>query len=210
MFVTALVGFLASVGMLKLGLEQMWLRYPLAVLFAWVVFLVLVRLWAEVTRAAMRMDEELARPDSQADDERESVWRGAPPEADMDQWRWWRDVLDFLSRFLDFEGCLVIGAVIAFVATATGAAIALGSMILQAEALLAEVLLDAVLVTALYQRLRKKELEWWTSGVLRHTIKPVLLIMSCLILAGIFAHIYAPEALSIGGVWRHFLRTSLW
>jgi hypothetical protein len=87
---------------------------------------------------------------------------------------------------------------------ATGAAVAIGSMILQAEALLAEVLLDAVLITALYQRLRKKELDWWTSDVLQQTIKPVLMIMGCMIIVGIFAHYYAPEARSVGGIWRHW------
>lgn len=207
LFVTALAGFLASVLLLKAGLGQMWLRYPLAVLLAWGVFLGLVRLWAEVERSTMRMDEELARPDSPGEEEapaRESVWRGKVPETDPDEWWFWRGVLDFLSNFLEFEGCLIVGAIVAVMAMAAGAAIAIGGMILQAEALLAEVLLDAVLITALYQRLRKKELDWWTSGVLRQTIKPVLMIMGCLVIAGVFAHHYAPEARSVGGVWRHW------
>lgn len=207
MFVTALAGFLASVLLLKLGLEPMWWRYPLAVLVAWGVFLGLVRVWVELERSTMRMDEELGRPNPPGDEagtERESVWRGPAPESDPDEWWFWRRVLDFLSNFLELEGCLIVAAIVAAIAMATGAAIAIGGMILQAEALLAEVLLDAVLITALYQRLRKKELDWWTSGVLRHTIKPVLMIMGCLIIAGIFAHYYAPEARSIGGVWRHW------
>lgn len=207
MFVTALAGFLASVLLLKAGLAQMWLRYPLAVLIAWGVFLGLVRIWVELERSTMRMDEELVRGDSLEDNQdatRESVWRGKTPESHLDRWQGWGNLLDFLSHFLEFEGCLAVAAILAAVAMATGAALAIGSMILQAEALLAEVLLDAVLITALYQRLRKKEFDWWTSGVLRHTIKPVLMIMGCLIIAGIFAHYYAPEAHSVGAVWRHW------
>jgi hypothetical protein len=155
----------------------------------------------------MRMDEELAQVDPRLDDEavtRKSVWRGRTPESDPAEWRGWSNLLDFLSQCLEFEGCLVVAAIVAAIAMATGAAIAIGGMILQAEALLADVLLDAVLITALYQRLRKKELDWWTGGVLRETIKPVLMIMGCLMIAGLFAHHYAPEARSIGGVWRHW------
>jgi hypothetical protein len=207
MFVTALAGFLASVLLLKAGVEQMWLRYPLAVLIAWGAFLGLVRFWAELERATMRMDEDLGRTDVQGDEAapaRESVWRGPPPEGDPDQWKWLGRVADILSHFLEFEGCLVAAAIVAVIAMATGAAVAIGGMILQAEALLAEVLLDAVLITALYQRLRKKEIDWWTSSVLQETIKPVLMIMGCLIIAGILAHYYAPEARSVGGIWQHW------
>jgi hypothetical protein len=207
MFITALAGFLVSVLLLKVGVGQMWLRYPLAVLIAWGVFLGLVRIWAEVERSTMRMDEDLGRVGLPGDEPvaaRESVWRGQPPESDPEQWKWVGRVVEFLSNFLEFEGCLAAAAIVAVIAMATGAAVAIGGMILQAEALLAEVLLDAVLITALYQRLRKKELDWWTSGVLQETLKPVLMIMGCLIIAGIFAHSYAPEARSIGGVWHHW------
>ncbi len=44
---TGIVGFLASFAMLHLGVEQMWLLYPLAALAGWLTFLVMVRLWAE-------------------------------------------------------------------------------------------------------------------------------------------------------------------
>jgi hypothetical protein len=207
MFVTALAGFLGSVLLLKAGVGQMWLRYPLAVLIAWGVFLGLVRVWAELERSTMRIDEELGGTDLQQGEPaavRESIWNGKPPEGHVDQWQGWGRVLDFFGYFLDFEGCLALAAIVAAIAMAVGAAVAIGGMILQAEALLAEVLLDAVLITALYQRLRKKELEWWTGGVLQQTIKPVLLIMGCLVVAGIAAHHYAPEARSIGAVWRHW------
>lgn len=42
---TGAAGFLASFLMLHLGVSLMWLRYPLAVLFAYAVFLLLLRLW---------------------------------------------------------------------------------------------------------------------------------------------------------------------
>ena len=59
---TALAGFLSSMTMLRLGLDAMWLRYPLAVLVAWGVFLLLVRTWAERERDLIRLDEALGQP----------------------------------------------------------------------------------------------------------------------------------------------------
>ena len=43
--VTGLAGFLASFALLHAGLTRMWLRYPVSVLFAYAVFLLLLRLW---------------------------------------------------------------------------------------------------------------------------------------------------------------------
>src|SRR5215218_4647068 len=42
---TGAAGFLASFAMLRLGLSLMWLRYGLAVLLAYAVFLLLLRVW---------------------------------------------------------------------------------------------------------------------------------------------------------------------
>src|ERR687884_566449 len=42
---TCACGFLSSFVLLHLGLTRMWLRYPLAVLCAYGVFLLLLRLW---------------------------------------------------------------------------------------------------------------------------------------------------------------------
>lgn len=200
MFVTALAGFLASVGLLKLGLDQMWLRYPLAVLIAWGVFLLLVRRWAEQERSSMRVDEELGSPEARSDDapaDRKSVWDGPAPEARL--WRY-----DWLNWIELEEGCLVIIAVAVVVTLLVGTALAIGGLIMEAEAVLAEVLLDAILVSALYRGLRKKEVDWWSDGPVRQTVKPVLKTMASLMIIGILLHYYAPEARSIGGAWRHW------
>ena len=42
---TGAAGFVASFLMLHLGVSRMWLRYALAVLFAYGVFIVLLRVW---------------------------------------------------------------------------------------------------------------------------------------------------------------------
>src|SRR3954464_6309785 len=42
---TGSAGFLASFAMLAGGIGAMWRRYPLAILFSYAVFLLLLRLW---------------------------------------------------------------------------------------------------------------------------------------------------------------------
>ncbi len=42
---TAMSAFLASVLMLRMGVTSMTLRYPIAVIFAYLCFLALLRLW---------------------------------------------------------------------------------------------------------------------------------------------------------------------
>lgn len=201
---TALAGFLISMGMLKLGLGAMWLRYPLAVLGAWGVFLALVRSWAERERNEIRVDEELAAAGTKVDvfdgTAGRSVLSGGEPRGQ------WLDWLDWLNPFevLELEGCLMSVAVGVAVLALGGALIAIGSLIVQAEALLAEVLLDVILVSALNHRLHKLEPQWWLAGSVRQTLLPVLATMVFLTLTGYLMDLYAPEAESIGAVWRHW------
>src|SRR6267142_6409323 len=42
---TGLAGFLTSFSLLHLGIPWMWLRYPISILLAYCVFLLLLRLW---------------------------------------------------------------------------------------------------------------------------------------------------------------------
>ena len=208
MMATAVTGFCASVGMLKLGLLAMWLRYPLAVLFAWGVFLLLVRLWAERERDAIRVDEELAGlgpNDERVQDERRPVSQHRAHGARSRRWYDWLNPFDLLELVpLELEGCLVLGGIVILITATVGAVIAVGGLIFQAEALLAEVLLDTVLVSALYHRLRKREQDWWLHGALRHTAWPVLATIASLLILALFFQHYAPDAHSIGGVWRHW------
>ncbi len=93
-------------------------------------------------------------------------------------------------------------AAVIIIGLAVGAVLAIGGLIMQAETLLAEVLLDTVLVSAFYRRLRRKEPDWWLHGMVRQTIKPVLATMGCLMVTGLLLHHYAPEAHSVGEAWR--------
>src|SRR5690348_11249239 len=60
LIITGAAGVAASWGMLKAGVLQMWLRYPLAVLIAWGAFLILLWLWMQVERRYFKADEQIA------------------------------------------------------------------------------------------------------------------------------------------------------
>ena len=47
---TALAGFLTSFFLLRAGVSWMWLRYPIAILFAYLTFLALLALWLRVRK----------------------------------------------------------------------------------------------------------------------------------------------------------------
>jgi len=63
-----LAGLLASRGLTHTGVRNMGLRYPIAVLFSYLVFFVLVRIWiAYVCRASRSRRESASSSDSSAD-----------------------------------------------------------------------------------------------------------------------------------------------
>lgn len=206
MAITGLAGFLASVAMLRLGVGTMWLRYPLAVLVSWGCFLLLVRGWAETQRSAFHEDDEnLFGPGQKG--EKITVPELAPPGSGANSSG--RDVLDAIpgdfTDLFDLEGGCLVGLISLLLIGATvGAIFALWGMVVQAEVLMAEVLLDTVLVSAFYRRLRTKAPEWWVHGALRYSARPVGLTIATLACAGILLGFYAPGARSVGEVWKHY------
>lgn len=183
------VGFLASAGMLWLGVSEMWIRYPIAVLIAYIAFVALIRLWAETERNRTDAHRELEKVDAPDAD------RQPPP--DPAGWNW-LDAADFCPSQLD-EGCLpalVLGALLALV-------IALFAVVCAAPGLLAEVFLDVVLVAALYKRLSHIERRHWLATAIRHTWVPALSAAVVLALVGALVQGLVPEAKSIGQAWKH-------
>ena len=186
----------------------MGVRYPLAVLFAWGIFLALVRLWAAREAAHFRVEEHLGNAALTDEILHEAK---STPEPRTGRRRkgdggWgWLDWLDFGELFsFEAEGCLVGIAAAVLIARFAGAFVTLAGLIGQAEILIAELFLDAVLLSAFSKRLRRLKPQWWVAGVLRQTMWPVLLTACTLMAGGFLLHRLAPEAKSIGGVWRHY------
>ena len=86
-----------------------------------------------------------------------------------------------------------------------GGVIACLYVVYMAPALLAEVLVDSALVSALYARLKKGNHPHWVHGAIRRTWIPALMAAIFFGVAGFALGRVAPEANSIGDVIRLFM-----
>jgi hypothetical protein len=83
-------------------------------------------------------------------------------------------------------------------ALALGGLCAAAYVIYTAPLLLAELALDAALVSAVYRRVRRRDARHWSRGVLRRTWLPALLLVASFWLVGLALSSAAPEARSVG------------
>jgi hypothetical protein len=184
---TGLAGFGISFLLLKAGIGDMWLRYPVAVLGAYGIFLLLMRAWVEIEQLQINPeDPELL----------EAIENGAPePPVKAEKEGSWLDWLDVPGAdIFDAEGCLpviLIGIVVALLGLVIMA-------LLGAPVLLAEVLIDLLLAGILYRRLKRAAEEHWLGTCIRKTWGFVLCTALLLSIAGFALSIAAPEAQSIG------------
>ena len=70
-----------------------------------------------------------------------------------------------------------------------------------APVLLAEILVDGLLVGGLYKRVKNIERRYWLKTAVQKTLSPALLCIMFFGLAGWALQAIAPEAKTIGGVW---------
>lgn len=199
MILTGLAGFGISGTLLHFGMREMWQRYPLAVVGGYVVFLGLLRLWVEVERAHFDpRDPAVLDALSEGAEEPEPAARRLDEEKGS-----WFDSLDLPSfdGADSLEGCalgIVAIAVIGLIAIAV-------TMIAGAPVLVAEVAVDAFLVSILYRRLKAAEREHWLGAAVRRTWVHALLAALLLALLGFCIPILVPGADSIGEairLWR--------
>jgi hypothetical protein len=225
---TGASGFLVSFLLLKAGVDSMALRYPVAVMVAYGVFLLLLRVWLAIQRDGWR--DVVDVPDADmvelALDGVTSVGRGAgggfsggggsfggagsttnfqapaplassPPPAPMavksGGSKGFGIDLDF---DLDEGGFLVLLAILILAVAVMGAAV---YVLWTAPVLLAEVLVDGLIMTGLYRRLRKtEEPAHWLLGAVRRTWIPALAVAILFSIAGHLLQKAVPEARSIG------------
>jgi hypothetical protein len=213
-----LAGFLSSVALLRAGLDQMAFRYPAAVLAAYLAFLGLLRLWIAWQRGQWSPDvdvfpETRGSAAGQNDLARELAHGGRSGGAGGGA-RWDGQAHGIVAKpaaapssggsgggfdlDLDEGWWLVLAAVLVL-----GGALAVVYVIYIAPVLLAEVALDAAVVTTMYKRLKPHDLQHWSVGVIRQTWLPALILVLCLAGAGFALQQVAPEARSIGGVLAH-------
>ena len=188
-----LSGFLVSFSLLHLQVFRMWARYPIAILIAYCVFLLLLRVWLWVHGRQLSVDLD------------ESVLDLIPPD-DPGSGRISHSdgggnfgTLDVFGFNPDLEeGCFIVVALIALI----GGLVASLYIDYIAPALLAEILIDGVLLVGLYRRVKHIEQRHWLQAAIRRTLLPALLCALCFAVAGYAMQQAVPEAHSIGDVWK--------
>jgi hypothetical protein len=196
--------------------ERMALRYAVAALCGYLAFIALIRVWIGLHRPAARDSSgpdvdvldvvnpgDLLSSDCPGDEPAAmfSGGRGGGGGASS-QWsatggRQGSSSGGSWGIDLDFDGAVWL--VIAGACAAAGV-IAIGYTIYMAPVLLAEVALDAAIISVLYRRLRRDEQGYWLTTVLRRTWLPALVLIVFTFLTGFALQMAAPEARSIGGV----------
>ena len=209
--------FLTSVLLLwspAAAFEGMALRYAAAALCGYFAFIALIRVWIALHRPAGESDSALD-PLLDAVDvadvaqsirvPRESTsafsggrsggggassdWSGGRVHSSAGSRGSWGIDLDDAGLWL----------VLAAAAAAAGL-IAIGYVIYMAPVLLAEVALDAAIISVLYRRLRQDEQGYWLTTVISNTWIPALVLVVFAFVAGFALQQAAPDARSIGGV----------
>ena len=204
LLLTGLAGFLASFSLLQLNVSRMWIRYPIAILIAYGVFLLLLRLWLWIYGRDMEVDLDsadvvLELPSGGSGSSEVSHFNASADIGDSHTGvssSWWSGI-DF---DLDLEeGWFLVIAIIVLI----GALIASLYIIYIAPLLLAEILIDGVLLVGLYKRVKHIDQQHWLRAAIRRTVIPVLLIAMFFSIAGFAMQRIAPEAHSIGGFWKN-------
>jgi hypothetical protein len=182
-------GFGISVGLLRLGLTTMAFRYPVAVIGAYLLLLLLIRLWVACERKHFRGEAAAA--------ELRSAVKRTGGSGTLDDgepsWTRWLDAVDVFD-FADGEGCLV-GILIAAV---IGFAVVLVAAVAGAPALMAELLVNVLLASMLHRRLQGAALHHWLGTALARTWWMVLIAAALMGLIGACLEMLAPGAVSIG------------
>ena len=225
LLLTGCAGFLLSYVMLHAGVTSMALRYPVVIFLSYGVFLLLLRAWLALQRPG-RGDSPLDHVDADLNlldfhfpggGGRAEGFGGGGDFGGGGAVGSWSDAagdapsaggggasfFGDLDLSLDGdEGCLVVVAVLAVVAAVVAGLLASFYVIWLAPALLAEILVDGLLVAGLYRRTRDIEERHWLRTVVRRTLLPVALTLLFFTLAGYFMQRAAPEARSLAGFWK--------
>jgi hypothetical protein len=240
---TGAAGFLASFLLLHLGVSRMWLRYALAVLFAYAVFIVLLRVWlflqgresrrslSDLDLNALDMGTDIALdvagrarvgPDSfggggdfggggvggswgegvnaglqhasTAYDAGGATSGGGGGGGGGGGFLSGLDIFD-----ADSEGCVFFLLALALIVAGVCASL---YVVYAAPLLLAEILVEGVLLSGLYRGLKRAREGDWLGAALRRTWLPVLLTLLTFAAAGYLLQRAAPGARSIGEAFR--------
>jgi len=190
LLLTGLAGFGISQGLFCLGMDNMGIRYPVAVIGAYAVFLLLMRIWVEFERRSFDASKLVIN-------ERESE-SNAPQSTLSDSKHSWYDYLDIPD--LDAEGCLPL----ILLAVVLGLVLLLVTALIGAPVLLAEVFVDGFLAGVLYRHLRIAADEHWLGTAIRRTWLHVIGVAILLSIGGVTLSFMAPGSRTLGEAVKYF------
>jgi hypothetical protein len=215
-------GLLASFSMLRLGLDSMALRYPLALVVSYLFFLILLWLWLRTKASDYLEVPDLSglapsggQPSSSIDlasggggsfggagasgtFDAPLADLGGVTDAPM------KAVGEAASSIGDADELAIpIVAIVLAAVLATGLVLASLYAVYIAPALFAELLVDGGLSYALFRRLRSQDRPLWLASAMRRTVMPFAVTAVFLAAVGAAMSAYAPEAKSIGQVIGH-------
>ena len=220
---TAAAGLLSSFLLLQAGLHAMWLRYPLALCVAYMVFMVLLWLWLR-TRAEDYVDAPQATGDAGTPScGHPSLEPPAPvpggggdfggggASAHFDAPSTPAHLAELSAKETNplSEGFGSVADADEFAIPLIVVLLAIGMVfsslyvVYAAPALFAELLLDGALAATLYRRLRGLESRHWIDTAVRRTAAPFALTAAFLCASGVAMQAYAPQAQSLGEVLQH-------
>ena len=204
---SALVGILASLLLLHLGLFHMGIRYLVCFALAYLVFLALLRLWA--ARGMSDLDPGIDAPDLRGGGP--GPFRGRDGDfgggGASGSWGSGAEAPDVgtvsdpatpgVADALDLDEGWAFLLPLAIV---LGGLLAAGYVISIAPILLAEVLLDVVVAAGVFRGARNFDPQYWVVGALRRTWVAALALAVLLGGLGWLLQLAAPHAHTIGAV----------
>lgn len=218
---TALAGFLTSFILLRLDVIQMWLRYSVAILVAYGVFLLLLAIWLWLQRRSLDIDllDVNVFPEGSSGPGDSLKFGGGGDFGGAGAGGSWQAEapsslsasstgsgsssrgVSVLDLDLD-EGCLIVLAILALI----GGIIAALYIVYIAPILLAEILVDGALIAGLYKRVKPIEQRHWLRAAVRRTLLPAVLAMLFFMIAGFAFQQAVPDARTIGDVWQNITK----
>ena len=213
---TALSGLLASFSMLSAGITCMWLRYSLAVLAAYAVFLGLIWCWLSIYKRKLSvnpdaLDFPIDFPRFDGKPESISLFEGGSsggggaggsfdvdPASGLSNASAHASFLDSMDLSFDADELILIFVILGLSLCVVVVTV---MVIMSAPTLFGEIVVDSALAAGLYRRLKKIDESNWLQTALRRTWLQFTALIVFFAIAGWVFQWYAPSADSIGDVW---------
>jgi hypothetical protein len=200
-----LTAFGFSVWALGAGLDEMGLRYLAATVVGYLTFLLLIRAWIALHRRGQDGGPDgldlLDLPDGTSPSADLGAGFGGGRSGGAGAGGSWGSPSESPGIDINVDVDEAWPVILAAVFLLSGL-LAMGYVVYTAPVLLAEVALDAALVTGIYRKLRKEDARYWLGSALRHTWLPAAIAAVCLWITGTALQWAMPDARSIGDVVR--------